>query len=79
MSKARRELLDDLGERVLARRALLDRQAPPLGLRLEERVGDVLALEDWLLAHESHFTWPFSAARAEAATRPRLSFGRSFG
>ena len=29
--EARRELVDHLGERVLRRRALLDRQAPPAG------------------------------------------------
>ena len=54
--EARRELLDHLGEGVLRRRALLDRQPPPLGAHLEERVGDVLAAR--LLAHRAAFYLP---------------------
>ena len=38
-----REVLHDLGERVLAGLALLDRQPPPGGIDLEEAVRDVLA------------------------------------
>jgi hypothetical protein len=39
----RAELLDDLGERVAMRLPLLDREPPPGGVDMEERVGDVLA------------------------------------
>ena len=45
--------LDDLGERVLHRRALLDRQPPPGRIDPEEGVGDVLAGLR-LRAHERH-------------------------
>src|SRR5262249_50675591 len=41
--EARRERLDRLGERVLARCALLDRQAAPGGVESIEGVGDVRA------------------------------------
>src|SRR2546423_182677 len=41
--EARRQLLDHLRERILVCLALLDRQAPPGGVRAEEGVGDVLA------------------------------------
>src|SRR5262249_2737139 len=75
--EARPELVDDFGEGILRRLALLDRQAPPLWAHLEEGVGHVLA--GGLLAHRLHFTCPLSAALAEAATRRRLAFGCSFG
>ena len=72
----RRELVHGLGERILRRRALLDGQAAPLGPRLEERVGDVLAAR--LAAHEPQFTCP-SGFLCRCATGARLLFGRPFG
>src|SRR5262249_26023954 len=42
--EAGHERLDRLGERILARGALLDRQAAPRGIEAIEGVGDVLAV-----------------------------------
>ena len=42
MGEPIRPRLDDVRERLLAGDALLDRQPPPRGIDLEERVGDVL-------------------------------------